>query len=94
MRLRYTKRAAQQIDKSLSYIAEQSPQGAAHVRERLFAAVTLLQYRPYAGRATSRAGIRRFSLLPYPYFIDYRIVGDDLIVMRFRHAARKSKEKS
>jgi plasmid stabilization system protein ParE len=82
MRLRYTKRAAQQIDKSLSYIAEQSPQGAAHVRERLFAAVTLLQYRPYAGRATSRAGIRRFSLLPYPYFIDYRIVGDDLIVMR------------
>ena len=65
MRLRYTKRAAQQIDKSLSYIAEQSPQGAAHVRERLFAAVTLLQYRPYAGRATSRAGIRRFSLLPY-----------------------------
>jgi len=31
-------RAAQQIDKSLSYIAEQSPQGAAHVRERLFAA--------------------------------------------------------
>jgi hypothetical protein len=26
---------------------------------------------------------------PYPYYIDYRVVGDDLIIMRFRHAARK-----
>ena len=94
MRLRYTKRAAQQIDKGLGYVAERSPQGATHVRERRLAVATLLQFKPHAGHATSRAGVRRFSLMPYPYFIEYRIVGDDLIVMRFRHGARRSKEKS
>lgn len=92
MRLRYTKRAAGQIDKALDYVAEKSPQGVARVRERLLAVVTLLQIHPHAGRATSRAGVRRFGLAPYPYFIDYRVVGDDLIVMRFRHAARRPDE--
>ena len=94
MTLRYTKRAAQQIDKALGYVAERSPQGAAHIRERLLAVVTLLQFKPLAGRATSRAGVRRFTLVPYPYFVEYRILGDELIVMRFRHGARKSKTKS
>ena len=92
MRLRYTKRAAAQIDKARDYVAERSPQGAVRIRERLLAVVTLLQIHPHAGHATSRAGVRRFGLAPYPYFIDYRVVGDDLIVMRFRHAARRPDE--
>ena len=92
MRLHYTKRAAGQIDKALDYVAERSPQGAVRVRERLLAVMTLLQIHPHAGHATSRFGVRRFGLAPYPYFIDYRVVGDDLIVMRFRHAARRPDE--
>jgi toxin ParE1/3/4 len=92
LRLRYTKRAAGQIDEALDYVAERSPQGAVRVRERLLAVVTLLQLHPHAGHATSRAGVRRFGLAPYSYFIDYRVVGDDLIVMRFRHAARRPDE--
>jgi plasmid stabilization system protein ParE len=35
MNLRYTKRAARQIDKVLDYVAARSPQGAARLRERL-----------------------------------------------------------
>jgi toxin ParE1/3/4 len=92
LRLRYTKRAAGQIDEALDYVAARSPQGAVRVRERLLAVVTLLQLHPHAGHATSHAGVRRFRLAPYPYFIDYRVVGDDLIVMRFRHAARRPDE--
>ena len=41
MRLRYTKRAARQIDKALDYVSERSPQGAARVQERLVAVLTL-----------------------------------------------------
>jgi toxin ParE1/3/4 len=89
VRLRYTKRAAAQIDKALDYVEERSPQGAAHIRERLLAVVTLLQLNPYIGHATSRRGVRRFGLTTYPYFIDYRVTGDDLIIMRFRHTARR-----
>jgi len=26
---------------------------------------------------------------PYPYLIDYRVTANDIIIMRFRHAARR-----
>jgi plasmid stabilization system protein ParE len=35
---------------------------------------------------------RRYGLTPYPYIIDYRVAGDDLIVMRLRHTARRPVE--
>ena len=89
VKLRYTKRAVQKIDKALDYLAERSPQGAARVRERLLAVVQLLLSHPAAGHATSRSGIRRFAATPYPYLIDYRVVGDEVVIMRFRLAARR-----
>jgi toxin ParE1/3/4 len=54
--------------------------------------VTLLQLQPYAGHLTSRPGVRRLALAPFPYLVDYRIVGEDLVVMRFRHGARRPTE--
>jgi hypothetical protein len=38
VKLRYTKRAAGQIDKALDYVAERPPQGAARMRKRLLVA--------------------------------------------------------
>ena len=89
MNVRYTRRALAQIDRALSYIAERSPQGAVNDRDRILALVSLLQERPYAGRATSRSGVRRLSAAPYPYLIDYRVTPTEIIIMRFRHAARR-----
>jgi toxin ParE1/3/4 len=65
--VRYTRRALAQIDDALTYIEARSPQGAAHVRDRILALVALLQERPYAGRATSRPGVPRLpqqTLIP------------------------------
>ncbi|WP_082076969.1 type II toxin-antitoxin system RelE/ParE family toxin [Bradyrhizobium sp. LTSPM299] len=87
MNVRYTRRALAQIDQALSYIAARSPQGAVHVRDRVLALVTLLQERPYAGRATSRPGVRQLPATPYPYLIDYRVMPTEIIIMRFRCAA-------
>ena len=53
------------------------------------AAVTLLQEQPYAGRMTTRPNVRRILTNPYPYLIDYRVTANDIIIMRFRHAARR-----
>jgi len=87
--VRYTRRALAQIDRALSYIAERSPQGAVHVRDRVSALVALLQEQPYAGRATSYQGVRRLATTPYPYLIDYRVTPTEIVIMRFRHAARR-----
>ncbi|MCC8975651.1 MULTISPECIES: type II toxin-antitoxin system RelE/ParE family toxin [Bradyrhizobium] len=87
--VRYTRRALVQIDHALSYIETRSPQGAVDVRDRILALVTLLQEQPRAGRPTSRSGVRRLSATPYPYLIDYRVTPTEIIIMRFRHAARR-----
>jgi len=86
--LRYSKRALQQIDRALGYIAERSPAGAAKIEARMSAILLLLQIQPHAGARTRIADVRRVFLIPYPYLLDYQIVGDDIIVLRFRHTAR------
>jgi toxin ParE1/3/4 len=87
--VRFTRRAVAQIDKALAYIETRSPRGAAHLRERVMALESLLHEQPYAGRATSRPDVRRLSANPFPYLIDYRVTANEIIIMRFRHAARR-----
>jgi plasmid stabilization system protein ParE len=89
VKLRYTLRAARQIEKALDDIARISPKGASSVRIRIQGIAVLLRQHPLAGRATSRAGVRRISLTPYPYLIVYRVADDEIIIQRFRHSARK-----
>ena len=89
MRLRYTLTALRQIDQAIDYIEARSPQGAASIREPITAGIALVQEHPFAGQATSRQGTRRVVLTPYPYVIFYRVTADEVIISRFRHAARK-----
>jgi toxin ParE1/3/4 len=89
VKIRYTRRALTQIDKALTYIETRPPQGATHLRDRIVALVTLLQEHPYAGRATTHPNVRRLAANPYPYLIDYRVSVNEIIIMRFRHAARR-----
>ncbi|WP_018408843.1 type II toxin-antitoxin system RelE/ParE family toxin [Methylocystis rosea] len=88
MRLRYAKRAAAQIDAALAYVAARSPQGARRLRARIETITELLQGHPLAGRDTSNPLVRRIVVTPYPYLIDYRLTASEVIILRFRHAAR------
>ena len=89
MRLRYTVTALRQIEQVLSYVEARSTQGAANIRQRILTAAVLVQGHPYAGQATTRPSVRRVVLSPYPYILFYRITGDEIIVMRLRHSARR-----
>ena len=89
MKLRYSKRAIQQIDDALGYLAKRSPQGAAKVTARMTLILTLLQRHPNTGSKTTISGVRRVFLTPYPYLSDYYVGADEIVVQRFRHAARR-----
>nr|WP_245258638.1 type II toxin-antitoxin system RelE/ParE family toxin [Methylopila sp. M107] len=52
MRLRFQKRALRQIEEALTYIAAESPQGAAKVEARIAAALQQLRLYPFSGRKT------------------------------------------
>ncbi|MFY9294279.1 MAG: type II toxin-antitoxin system RelE/ParE family toxin [Methylorubrum rhodinum] len=88
MKLRIQKRALRQIDRALGDIAAESPQGAANVEARLSEIIAFIRQHPYAGKRTTLAGVRRMFLTPYPYLIDYFVGDDEVVVQRFRHAAR------
>jgi toxin ParE1/3/4 len=89
LNLRFTKRAMAQTTAALDYVAARSPQRAARIRDRLAEITTLLETHPYTGHETIRPGVRRLATIPYPYLIDYRVTATEVIVMRFRHAARR-----
>jgi len=72
----------------LNVVGAHSPQGAASIQHRLITNTDVLQQFPFAGHAITRQGVRRIIVTPYPYLIDYRAAANEIVVLRFRHAAR------
>lgn len=89
MRLRYTRRATDQIARLLGDLKSHSPLGAASVSGRLADLTTLLLQFPQIGRQTARRGVRRITVVPYPYNVDYRVDRQDIVILGVRHAGRK-----
>ncbi|MCW4113390.1 type II toxin-antitoxin system RelE/ParE family toxin [Aurantimonas sp. MSK8Z-1] len=89
MRLRYTRTALRQIEQALSFISERSPQGAAGLARRIASALAVVLDHPLVAQATSRPDVRRLVLSPYPYVVFYRVAATEIVILRFRHTARK-----
>ena len=89
MRLRYTLRAAAELDKVLADIELESSQGALRVKARVQAVIDLILQYPHAAPLRSKRGIRRIAVYPYPYLIFCKTTGDELVIHGVRHAARR-----
>ncbi|NVN87908.1 MAG: type II toxin-antitoxin system RelE/ParE family toxin [Rhodopseudomonas sp.] len=88
MKLRFTIRAATELDEVLTSIDRHSPQGARHVKQRLFTVIDLLLEYPQAGRLTNKGRLRRVVAYPYPYLIFYRATEAEIVIHGVRHSAR------
>ena len=88
MRLRYTLPALADLISILDYIADRSPQGAAHVHARIQGITNLLLEHPLAGAPTDDPTIRRMPATPYPYLIFYEATDDEIIIHAVRHGTR------
>jgi toxin ParE1/3/4 len=93
VKLRYTLRAAEELDQVLSYIDERSPQGAHHVKTRIEAIFDLIALHPHAGQLTNTRALRRVVVHPYPYLIFYTATDDEVVIHGVRHAARRPPSK-
>jgi toxin ParE1/3/4 len=71
VKVRYTRRALQQLTEILDYIDDRSPQGAEKVKRRLQATIGRRAEHPNSGRATNNGDLRRVVANPYPYVIFY-----------------------
>ena len=89
MKLRYTLRAAAELDEVLTYIEERSPQGALRVQTRIQVIINLLLRHPHAGQLTSKGHLRGMVASPYPYLIFYQATEDEIVIHGVRHSARR-----
>ena len=89
MKVRYLQRAVYEIDRSLGYVKQRSPGGAAKIEARMMTILELLKLQPHTGTKTRVLGVRRVFLTPYPYLMDYNVRADEIVVQRFRHTSRR-----
>ncbi len=88
MRLVYSREAARQLAAILDTIAETNPQGARQVQRRIQQIIDVLPQYPAVGASAGFRDLRRLVANPYPYVITYRVMKDEVQIVRIRHAAR------
>lgn len=89
MIVRYTRGAARDLDKILSYISERSPGGAGRVASSLENSFLFIADNPHGGLKTNNPALRVKILPDYPHKIFYRPRGDVIDIVHIRHAARR-----
>ena len=88
MRVRYTPRAFRELQDIFAYIDDHSPLGGRNVKSRVHAMIGLIASHPHSGRRIGERGLRRIAVFPYPYFIFYRVLADEIVIQGLRHATR------
>lgn len=79
--------ALHDIDRIYRYIAAFNPAAAVQLTERLIDAGDSLVTHSERGRSAS-GGLRELVIVP-PYVIRYRVVSDQVIILRVRHGRRR-----
>jgi toxin ParE1/3/4 len=88
VRVRYTPRAFRELQDIFAYIDDHSPLGGRNVKSRVHVIIELIASHPQSGRRIGERGLRRIAAFPYPYFIFYRVLADEIVIQGLRHAAR------
>jgi len=89
MELRWTEDAADDLECIAHYLFEQTPEHAADLLQRIYAAPADLLTFPHRGRPGKKRGTRELVLSSLPYLVVYRISGEAVEILRILHGAQK-----
>jgi toxin ParE1/3/4 len=76
------------VRRAYNYIYDFNPGAAVRMAEALFKAGDSLVNFPHRGRPVRGTAMRELVTVS-PYIIRYRIVGDDVVILRVRHTSRR-----
>lgn len=82
MRLKWTRRALQQLVEAQDYIAQENPLAARQIAERIVRATRVLLANPRLGRPGRVAETREWVVGRTPYFLVYSVNGDVVHILR------------
>lgn len=89
MRVRFTLGARRQLDQIFTYIATDSPAAARRIVDRIEYVGELLGDQPRMGRKIEFGDLLVLPIWGTPYLLYYRIVGEEVQIVRVRHSARR-----
>lgn len=90
MRIRWLTPAIENLDNAASWIAKDNRQTAEDFVAAVQKTVLLIEQVPSAGKVGRVQGTREMTVLGYPYLIPYRVVGDELQILRVFHMRQQS----
>jgi addiction module RelE/StbE family toxin len=93
MRVKWLRRALENLDEEATYIASDSPRAAAEFARHLRASAAMLADHPNMGRPGRIAGTRELVVTKFPYILPYRVRGSAVEILRVFHTARKWPER-
>ena len=77
----------------MGFLAARSPGGAVKVGARFKQVVEMISEQPLGSQeVVNRRGVRRAPLVTYPYVVYYRVMTNEIEILRIRHGARRQWE--
>ena len=92
MKVSWSPRALAQLRAAHTYIAQNNPGAADEFVEAADALAGLLGEYPGMGVVTDEPGVIMFPLVRYRYLIFYKVLSDEVRIIRVRHASRKQRK--
>ena len=89
MRVRYTRRARNDLHEIDTYLRERSPHGARSVLAAIGRAVALIAEAPRRGQMTDAPEVRRLAVVRYRYAVYFRVRDEEVHIVHIRHTARQ-----
>lgn len=89
MLVKWTRMALANLDEEAAYLAQQNPQAAADLVDRIEEAVRRLNDFPAMGRPGRVSGTRELVVPDTPYIVPYRVRGQTVHILRVFHTSRK-----
>ena len=89
MQLRWTKEAADDLERIADYLWVHAPDRASELVRAVYDAPTTLLALPNRGRPGKKGGTRELVLSPLPYIVVYTVQADAILVVRILHGAQK-----
>jgi toxin ParE1/3/4 len=89
MRVKWLRRALQNLDHEAGYIAQDNPKAAAEFVLHLRDSALMLGEQPNPGRPGRIPGTRELVVANLPYILPYRVRNDAVEILRVFHTARK-----
>jgi len=91
MNIRYSPRAARDLEAIYRYLVEKSPQGASNVMTAIYAAIAFVRRHPEGGQSTSISGVRTMIVRRYRFKVFYRVALREgaIEIVHVRHTSRR-----